>query len=122
MPPRNELFVLFSIKNGCIFDLLLEPEEIEGYASTVFFCFHLGLSEKHIIFEIGDNFFSTCPDPPRNELFVLYSIKNGGIFDLQLEPEEIEGYAAHVFFFFHLGLSEKNIIFEIGDNFFSTFP
>ena len=41
----------------------LEPEEIRGSFSYKIFFFHLGLSEKHIIFKIGDTFFFTWPDP-----------------------------------------------------------
>ena len=64
------LVAIISLKKGGFLDLQLEPDEMEGYASCLFFFFHLGLSEKHIIFEIGDTFFSTVRNPLEIGLFV----------------------------------------------------
>ena len=36
---------------------LLEPEEMRGSISHKLFFYHIGLSEKHIIFKIGETFF-----------------------------------------------------------------
>src|SRR5437764_1181804 len=46
---------------------------MEGSVSLLFFSHNPRLSEKHIIFQIGDTFFSTLPGPP--SLFAIIALK-----------------------------------------------
>src|SRR4051812_1512284 len=88
---------------------------------TLFFFCHLGLSKKHIRFKIGDTFFPTLPGTP---VFARISRKRS-VFPsraLAHEPEEMRGSIHTLFFFCHLGLSEKRIWFKIGATFFLTSP
>src|SRR5579872_5729476 len=78
---------------GCFFDVALEPQEIRGSFSYKSFFSHLGLSEKHIIFKIGDTFFPTSIMTPIFGLlcFKGYPHWKNGPFDLARDKgEELE--------------------------------